>query len=220
MNQVYAVISSMTSFYLPLPVMFYVYFRILLIAKNQVKGIRQLQMSLEQNGHLGSQLGHLNEVGADFVSMTDLSSSRRDTRDASNIHADTTTHGCIILSPATESPNNNQTTNENETNTNTSVNASHSIQASQLFVKGSFFHKKDNHHSFANAMESLGLKRLSATSTSTTSNQGNVVVPSLVVDPAARSVERSLRRRSRQLVTDTKAIRTLGIVMGVFCACW
>ena len=216
----------MTSFYLPLPIMFYVYFRILLIAKNQVKGIRQLQMSLEQNGHLGSQLNHLNEVGADFVSMTDLSSSRRDTRDASNIQADTTTHACIILSPATETPTSNiqgtTTSNEND-QTNSSVNASHSVQPSQLFVKGSFFHKKDshhNHHSFANAMESLGLKRLSATSTSTTSNQGNVVVPSLVVDPAARSVERSLRRRSRQLVTDTKAIRTLGIVMGVFCACW
>lgn len=197
--------------------MFYVYFRILLIAKNQVKGIRQLQLSLEQNGHLGSQLNHLNEVGADFVSMTDLSSSRRDTRDGTNIQQDTTTHACILLSPGTESPN--VTSNNDRTNS-----SGNTTTGTGLFVKGSLVHKKkkekDSHHSFANAMESLGLKRLSATSTSTTSNQGNVVVPSLVVDPAARSVERSLRRRSRQLVTDTKAIRTLGIVMGVFCACW
>ncbi|XP_076373353.1 putative G-protein coupled receptor No18 [Tachypleus tridentatus] len=84
-NRVYAVISSVTSFYLPLPVMFYVYFRILLIAERQAREIRQIEKSLE---------------GAD-------------------------------------------------------------------------------HH-----------------------------------------VKRSLRRQSRQLLTDTKAIRTLGIVMGVFCICW
>ncbi|XP_013787099.1 beta-2 adrenergic receptor-like [Limulus polyphemus] len=84
-NRVYAVVSSVTSFYLPLPVMFYVYFRILLIAERQAREIRQLEVSLE---------------GAD------------------------------------------------------------------------------------------------------------------------QHVKQSLRCRSRQLITDTKAIRTLGIVMGVFCVCW
>ena len=64
-NKVYAVVSSMTSFYLPLPVMFYVYFRILLIAKSQVKGIRRLQLSLEQNGYLQGQTLHLESIGAE-----------------------------------------------------------------------------------------------------------------------------------------------------------
>ncbi|XP_013787211.1 probable G-protein coupled receptor No18 [Limulus polyphemus] len=84
-NRVYAIISSMTSFYLPLPVMFYVYFRILLIAERQAREIKHLEVSLQT---------------------------------------------------------------------------------------------EDQH------------------------------------------VKRSLRRRSRQLITDTKAIRTLGIIMGVFCVCW
>ncbi|KAH8018768.1 hypothetical protein HPB51_012087 [Rhipicephalus microplus] len=33
-------------------------------------------------------------------------------------------------------------------------------------------------------------------------------------------LRRSLRRRSKQLLHDTKAVRSLGIVLGVFCACW
>ncbi|XP_076367817.1 D(1)-like dopamine receptor [Tachypleus tridentatus] len=84
-NRIYAIVSSMTSFYLPLPVMFYVYFRILLIAERQAREIKHLEVSLQT---------------------------------------------------------------------------------------------------------------------------------------ADQQVKRSLRRRSRQLITDTKAIRTLGIVMGVFCVCW
>ncbi|XP_054167378.1 beta-2 adrenergic receptor-like [Oppia nitens] len=102
-NRVYALVSSLTSFYLPLPIMFYVYFRILLVAEKQSREIKQLELSLQQNG---------------LLCESDATSANSDTFDAK------------------------------------------------------------------------------------------------------RHVERSLRRRTKQLITDTKAIRTLGIVMGVFCLCW
>lgn len=158
-NKVYAVVSSMTSFYLPLPVMFYVYFRILLIAKAQVKGIRRLQLSLEQNGHLQGHSLHLESIGAECPS---------------------TFH---------DSP-----------------------QSPGRCGGGSVSGPSGGPVVQNDAGESVAMKRLSTSTSSGTESKHQ--------DPQARSVERSLRRRSRQLVTDTKAIRTLGIVMGVFCACW
>ena len=170
-NKVYAVISSMTSFYLPLPVMFYVYFRILLIAKSQVKGIRRLQMSLEQNGHLHGETYNLESIGAECpTAMQDSPQSPG---------------RCIVIGTAGSSsisgPSGGPTLEDD---------VGESVQMKRLSTSssgglGSGSHQHHHHK-----------------------------------DSQTRSVERSLRRRSRQLVTDTKAIRTLGCVMGVFCACW
>ncbi|CAG2114490.1 unnamed protein product [Medioppia subpectinata] len=66
-NKVYATISSLTSFYLPLPIMFYVYFRILLVAERQSREIKQLEISLNQNG---------------LLSESDATSANSDTFDA------------------------------------------------------------------------------------------------------------------------------------------
>lgn len=50
-NQVYAVVSSMTSFYCPLVVMVIVYTRIFSIARRQSKEIVKLEKSLDRNGY-------------------------------------------------------------------------------------------------------------------------------------------------------------------------
>ncbi|RWS29702.1 beta-2 adrenergic receptor-like protein, partial [Leptotrombidium deliense] len=51
-NLTYAIISSTVSFYLPLHIMLYVYFQILIIAERQSREIRQLERSFKQNGFI------------------------------------------------------------------------------------------------------------------------------------------------------------------------
>ena len=147
-NRIYAVVSSLTSFYLPLPVMFYVYFRILLVAERQSREIKQLEQSLAQNGLLS-----------------------------------------VNYTPALPTP---KTSNGN---------GQHSIHFSSLInvETGETGHINGSHS-------------IDAVSLGGSSDHSNI--------ENKRHVERSLRRRTRQLITDTKAIRTLGIVFGSFCLNW
>ncbi|XP_053207111.1 beta-2 adrenergic receptor-like [Panonychus citri] len=104
-NRIYAVLSSSISFYVPLIVMLYVYMRILIIAEEQSRQIKQVEYTLKESSSMGS--------------------------------------------------------------TGYSSNTSGSRDSGDLFDSG-----------------------------------------------------KRLRRKTKQLLVETKAIRTLGIIMGVFCACW
>lgn len=51
-NQIYAIVSSVTSFYLPSPVMFYIYTKIFVIAQRQAREIKRMERTIHQSSKL------------------------------------------------------------------------------------------------------------------------------------------------------------------------